>query len=600
MSNNHVSTKNMLDNNKRLIITLIAIIVTFTLLYQLRPILNDSEFAWISFPAFTIVPAVLIGYSAIITVKLFRQKHFQAKAFLFFTIGTIFWFTAEQVWQAYDYFWEGDPFPSEADIFYIASYPFMTLFLLYSLKPILKSINRNVWLFAIGLSFSLLVPSIPAAYDDIYGEEAFAVSIALAYPILSSFQLVPAIVGIMFLTRHGANISWILILFGFIIYSIADTFFLFAELDGSYYDGHPSDLMYVYSYLFLVFALHIRFKITKMPISKNQFSMFFNENVKFETISTFGIPLTVAIVCMVILISLVNAVFFQPDEQLSPQNLMLGVVAMLAVFGTIVITINKNLSRLVKMRTAELVEQRDNLENLVAEKTQEVLKSERLSAIGELSGRLAHDLRNPLSVMKMSVDMIKQASVDSKISDPTIVNRINLIEKSIDRISHQVDDVLGYVRTSPLKLVTVSIRKLVETSMLKINVPDDVEFTISSNDAQIDCDVDKLDAVFINLIVNSIQAMHEGGKIEIKIDEKNNMVILQFADSGEGILDDNLDKVFEPLFTTKQRGTGLGLASCKNIIEQHQGEISVKNNPTTFTIKLPKSISMLSVPTQNK
>lgn len=92
--------------------------------------------------------------------------------------------------------------------------------------------------------------------------------------------------------------------------------------------------------------------------------------------------------------------------------------------------------------------------------------------------------------------------------------------------------------------------------------------------------------------------MHEGGKIEIKIDEKNDMIILQFVDSGEGIPDDNLDKVFEPLFTTKQRGTSLGLASCKNIIEQHQGEISVKNNPTTFTIKLPKSISILSVPTQ--
>ena len=200
--------------------------------------------------------------------------------------------------------------------------------------------------------------------------------------------------------------------------------------------------------------------------------------------------------------------------------------------------------------------------------------------------------------MKMSVDMIKQTSADSKISEPTIVNRINLIEKSIDRISHQVDDVLGYVRTFPLKLVTVSVRELVENSMQKINVPDDIGFTISSSDVQTDCDVDKLDAVFINLIVNSIQAMHEGGKIEIKIDEKNNMVILQFVDSGEGIPNDNLAKVFEPLFTTKQRGTGLGLASCKNIIEQHQGEISIKNNPTTFTIKLPKSISMLYVSTQ--
>ncbi len=82
--------------------------------------------------------------------------------------------------------------------------------------------------------------------------------------------------------------------------------------------------------------------------------------------------------------------------------------------------------------------------------------------------------------------------------------------------------------------------------------------------------------------------MHKGGKIEILINEKDNMIILEFIDSGEGISDENLDKVFEPLFTTKQKGTGLGLASCKNIIEQHQGEISVKNNPTTFIIKLPK------------
>jgi len=75
------------------------------------------------------------------------------------------------------------------------------------------------------------------------------------------------------------------------------------------------------------------------------------------------------------------------------------------------------------------------------------------------------------------------------------------------------------------------------------------------------------------------------------------MVILEFTDSGEGIPDDDLEKVFEPLFATKQKGTGLGLASCRNIVEQHQGEISVKNNLTTFTVKLPKSLSTLK-PTQ--
>ncbi len=78
------------------------------------------------------------------------------------------------------------------------------------------------------------------------------------------------------------------------------------------------------------------------------------------------------------------------------------------------------------------------------------------------------------------------------------------------------------------------------------------------------------------------------------------MTILEFTDSGEGILDDDLEKVFEPLFTTKQKSTCLGLASCRNIVEQHQGEISVKNNPTTFTIKLPKSLSILLNQIKNK
>jgi signal transduction histidine kinase len=588
LSNNIIKKKS--DNNKPLLITLISVLVIITILYQLKPFLIEDQFSFISVPAFSVIPGILLGYSIIITIKLFKQKNYQAKAFLFFALGAFCWFVAEQIWMGYEYFWEGEPWPSEADIFYLAAYPFFIAFLLFSLKPILKSVSRNVWLFAIGLSFSFLVPSFSGVYEDIFKEEAFSATVLLAYPILASFQLVPAIIGVMYLTKRGANLVWMLILFGFIMYAVADTFFVFAANDGSYYDGHPADVMYIYSFLMLIFALHIRFKLTKKLNSENQ-TMFFSENVKFETISKFGIPLTVSIVCMITLIFIISTIFFQTDEELSTQNLMLGIVAILGVFGAIVIIINKNLSRLVKMRTDELIEQRDNLENLVEEKTHEILKSERLSAIGELSGRLAHDLRNPLSVMKMSVDLLKQNSGDSKISDPTVTKRIDLIEKSINRISHQVDDVLGYVRNSPLKLSKVFVDELIKNSIDKINVPDDVEITVSENKIKINCDEDKLDAAFINLLVNSIQAMHEGGKIEIKIDEEDNMAILQFIDSGEGISDNNIKKVFEPLFTTKQKGTGLGLASCRNIVEQHQGKISVKTNPTTFTIKLPKSLS---------
>ena len=112
-----ITFRNQSNNNKRLLIVLVSCIVTFTLFYQLRPFLEFEEFAWIAVPAFTFLPAILLGYVIVTTIKLFKQKHLQAKSFLLFTFGIASWFIAEQIWIAYDYFWEGDPFPSEADFF---------------------------------------------------------------------------------------------------------------------------------------------------------------------------------------------------------------------------------------------------------------------------------------------------------------------------------------------------------------------------------------------------------------------------------------------------------------------------------------------------
>lgn len=580
-------------NQKQILILLILVLVVSTAIYQLRPFLDDEQFSWISIPMYSILPGLLTVYSSVLAIKLYKQKHFQAKAFFFFALGNACWFIAEQIWQAYDHLLNEDPFPSEADVFFIASYPFMIIFLFLSIKPILKSISRNVWLFSLALSFSFLIPSVLAAYDDMAGEQAFATSIALTYPILSSIQLIPAIIGLLFLSKRGVNFSWMLLLSGFIINSIADSFFLFVELDGSYYDGHPVDVIFVYGFILLIFSLYTRLKIANMSNSEN-YGMLFHENLQYDTIHKFGIPLTLSIICLIVTITLVHSVFIESEENISSQNITFGIVAMLVVFVTIILTINRNLSKIVKIRTEELEKQKNNLEHLVEEKTQELLKSERLSAIGELSGRLAHDMRNPLSVMKMSVDLINQSDGETKISDVKVVERLDLIKKSIDRISHQVDDVLGYVRSSPLKLISVSLSELIQNCIKKINLPDNIKLKFIENDLQIKCDPIKLEAVIINLIVNAIQEIPNGGNIEIRSFENDEFVVIEFVDSGEGISNENIDKVFEPLFTTKQKGTGLGLASCKNIVEQHLGKISVKNNPTTFTIMIPKELQQIS------
>jgi cytochrome bd-type quinol oxidase subunit 2 len=117
LNDDTILTKTKPIDHKRILIVLIVILVVITVIYQVRPFVDDSQFAWISIPVYSILPATLVVYASILTVKLYKQKNYQAKAFFLFALGAGCWFVAEQLWQAYDHIWEGAPFPSEADIF---------------------------------------------------------------------------------------------------------------------------------------------------------------------------------------------------------------------------------------------------------------------------------------------------------------------------------------------------------------------------------------------------------------------------------------------------------------------------------------------------
>ena len=585
---NYLNSQTIKKNHPYVI--LLISLVAISLVFQLRFFLDDSQFLCISGSTYLILPGILLGISIILTLKLFKQGNSRFNAFVFFTIGASLWFIAEQIWTIYDVY-HTDPFPSIADIFYLSAYPFFIIFFLISLKPIRKNISKKIWLFSFILSFAFCIPSIIACLDSLQTNDSLDVtakSIALSYPILSSFQLVPVVVGIMFLAKKDVSYFWMLLLFGFLIYCISDTFFLFSQLNNSYYDGHPVDVMYLYSFTFLIYALYNRLKLTNNSDIESQ--EMFTDKIKFETITKFGIPLTLMMFSLIVIISLISAFYYNFDNQFSADYVVPGVIVMITIFFAIIFILNKNMTRFVQMKTNELEEQKNNLTHIIDKKTQDLLKAERLSTIGELSGRLAHDLRNPLSVIKISLDLLKQSPADTKISDDVTTKRLELIESSVERISHQIDDVLDYVRNSPLKLSKRSIRKIILGSIEKISIPHNIKILVSDSDAEINCDYIKIDAAFINLILNSIQANPEGGTIEIKIKSDHDNVVVDFIDSGSGIPDEVMDKLFEPLFTTKQQGTGLGLASCKNIVELHKGKITVKNNPTTFTVRLPKNL----------
>lgn len=214
-------------------------------------------------------------------------------------------------------------------------------------------------------------------------------------------------------------------------------------------------------------------------------------------------------------------------------------------------------------------------------------KNERLLAIGELSASMAHDMKNPLAVLKTATDVLKRKfkGQDEKI-DKLFLN----MDDGINRISHQIKDVLEYVRITPANLKKTSLKKMVNLAISSIEIPSNISVSIPQNDIEIECDAEKMEIVLINLILNAVQEIgNKVGKIEISTKDEIDDYIIEIANSGSPIPEELLKKIFEPLFTTKLRGTGLGLATCKNVIEQHGGSIAAKNDPTRFVIKFPKN-----------
>jgi len=238
----------------------------------------------------------------------------------------------------------------------------------------------------------------------------------------------------------------------------------------------------------------------------------------------------------------------------------------------------------------ELKNERDNLEIQVKQKTKQLLKAEKWTAIGELSARIAHDLRNPLSIIKNSSELIQMSQ---KNMDKKTKGHWERLDRGIYRIRHQVDDVLDYIKDNPVTKKPAKISVILHGSLERVEIPDTIKIKLPKNDAIIPCDSERLGVVFVNLILNAIQAIgNKKGEVYINIaDEPSDIVLITIKDSGPGIPKKLIPKIFDPLFTTRQVGTGLGLPSCKNIIEKHGGSIDVsspKGKGATFLIRLSK------------
>lgn len=238
-----------------------------------------------------------------------------------------------------------------------------------------------------------------------------------------------------------------------------------------------------------------------------------------------------------------------------------------------------------------LFEKTKNQARVIMDAQNELLKKERLSAIGEITARISHDLRNPLSLIKLATDSIR-TRVEKKL-DPKLDEYLPMINDAVLRITHQINQVLRFVKTMPLDIRLISISGVLEDSIKYVTIPQNVSITLPENDSSIMGDKIQLAIAFGNILSNAVDAIGENdGSIVIRTRTEKDSLVIEFEDSGIGIQKEDLDKVFQPLFTTKPHGTGLGLSSVRDIVAAHGGSVSVRLHPTVFTITLPQNPSV--------
>lgn len=223
---------------------------------------------------------------------------------------------------------------------------------------------------------------------------------------------------------------------------------------------------------------------------------------------------------------------------------------------------------------------------------EKILKNERFVAIGELAGMVGHDLRNPLTSIQAATYYLKKKNANL---DDTSKEMLATIEKSIQYSNKIINDLLDYSRDLKLKIEETNLKSLVANALAMTPAPEEIAVRNLTQDChKLNVDRLSMSRVFMNVINNAFEAMPNGGTLTIRSTKRQGNVEVSFEDTGSGMTQQTLDKLWTPLFTTKAKGMGFGLAICKRIVEAHGGTIQVISVPergTIFTLTIPQNIT---------
>ena len=224
---------------------------------------------------YIITSAAFVILSTILVLR-FKKTGDHGKAALFLLGTSASWFLGETTWTVYELVYDKNPFPSIADVFYIAGYPLMFGFLMYYLKPVRKAITKKMMISAILISASIAIPSIYMAYSPEPDITLFENALATSYPVLDSIIFIPAIIGIALFFRGEVNFTWSLICIGILCFAVGDIGFQYATFTNTYYTGHPVDIILMWSYILFSFGVYDHVRIFRKSGQSNENSQLDN------------------------------------------------------------------------------------------------------------------------------------------------------------------------------------------------------------------------------------------------------------------------------------------------------------------------------------
>ncbi len=259
-----------------------------------------------------------------------------------------------------------------------------------------------------------------------------------------------------------------------------------------------------------------------------------------------------------------------------------------------------------KIAETELEKYRDHLEQLVEDRTgeledaqTELVRQGRLATLGQLTATVSHELRNPLAALRASIYTIKKLSHEN--SNVTFARAVQRSERTIGRCDRIIDELLDYTRITELRLSDILMDEWLNSIIAEQNIPEEINLqkNYSLPELVLSIDAERLRRAIVNVVENACQAMlvnqqpgHyiDDSRLAIETRQEKQGVAISITDSGSGISSDVLEKIYEPLFSTKGFGVGLGMSVVKQIVEQHGGNVIIDSElgkGTTVTVWLP-------------